>query len=555
MRGAGACLGAVLGAAFAAGSLGQGCREPVQAPSAPLPAAPPRADLALGRGLRSFTIGNRFAYIPPQCYVRTHGTHSAYGGPRNPCFVCHLHADPPNFANDEDLPASPLFPPGALDNRWTHEFDPAALRADAASDDDVLAYVRQSNYFDERGGLALAATIDELAKERPNVGFRGFRPDAWFSFDQDGFDRRPDGSYTGWRAFAYYPFPGAFFPTNGSMDDVLVRLDPIFQEDAEGRFDARVYAANLEIVLADARGSGEALPYVGRAGRAEPNARLPRAAGLFPRGTEFLHSVRYLDVDESGAVVLAARMKELRYARKEQWFSASELRQRSALESVEQARSVDGAVPHAWQFDRGISNGQGWLFQGYIEDADGALRPQSFEESLTCAGCHGGIGATTDSIFSFPRKLGREGEPSARAQGWFHANGPELRGVPEPRARDGAYEYTEYLARSGGADDFRDNEEVARRFFDEDGRIIERAAARLHEDVAYLLTPSRDRALALDRAAWAIAREQSFDRGRDSVLSPRTNVYAHVPPDAAATYGDAFGPVPVARARGARDGH
>jgi hypothetical protein len=546
-RSAGACLGAVLCAAFAAISLPRPSPASLRAPPT---AAPPRADLALGSGLRSFALGNRFAYIPPQCYVRTHGTHSAYGGAFNPCFVCHLHADPPNFANDEDLPSSPLFPAGAMVNRWTHEFDPARLPDGAVSDDDVLAYVRQSNYFDESGGLALAATIDKLAKERPNVGFRGFRPDAWFSFDEDGFDRGPDGSYTGWRAFAYYPFPGAFFPTNGSMDDVLIRLDPVFQENADGRFDARVYAANLEIVLADARGSGVALRYEGRAGRAEVSASLPRAAGLLPRGTEFLHSVRYLDVDEDGAVVLAARMKELRYARKEQWFSAEELRRRSAVEAIEQARSAEGAVPRAWQFDRGISNGQGWLFQGYIEGADGALRPQSFEESLTCAGCHGGIGATTDSVFSLPRKLGRDHGPSARAQGWFHPTGAELHGAPEPVTRDGAYEYTEYLARSGGGDDFRDNEEIARRFFDDEGRILDRSALRLHEDVAYLLIPSRERALALDRAAWAIVRDQSFVRGRDGVLSEKTNVYARVPAGAAATFSDAFGPVRVDRATG-----
>jgi hypothetical protein len=539
IRSAGACTGAVLCAAVAAGSLPQAHSGPRRAPPS---AVAPRDDLALGKGLRSFVLGNRFAYIPPQCYVRKQGTHSAYGGAFNPCFVCHVRADPPNFANDEDLAASPLFPPSAIDNRWTDEFDPAALGGGAVSDDDVLAHVRQSNYFEERGGLALSATIDGLAKERPNVGFRGFRPDAWFSFDEGGFDRRPDGSYTGWRAFAYYPFPGAFLPTNGSMGDVLVRLDPVFQEDAEGRFDASVYAANLEIVLADVRGSRAAFPYVGRAGRVDASAPLPRAAGLFPRGTEFLHSVRYLDVDESGEVVLAARMKELRYARKEQWFSASELRRRSELESIEQARGVDGAVPRAWQFDRGISNGQGWLFQGFIEDADGALRPQSFEESLTCAGCHGGIGATTDSIFSFPRKIGGEGGPSARAQGWFHATGPELRGAHEPLGRDGAYEYTEYLARSGGGDDFRDNEEVARRFFDEEGRVVDSAAARLHQDVAYLLVPSRERALALDRAAWAIAREQSFARGRESVLSPRANAYVRVPASAAATFGDALAP-------------
>jgi hypothetical protein len=36
----------------------------------------------------------------------------------------------------------------------------------------------------------------------------------------------------------------------------------------------------------------------------------------FPAGTELMHSVRYLDVDDSGRVVASPRMKELRYMRK-----------------------------------------------------------------------------------------------------------------------------------------------------------------------------------------------------------------------------------------------
>jgi hypothetical protein len=62
---------------------------------------------------------------------------------------------------------------------------------------------------------------------------------------------------------------------------------------------------------------------------------------------------------------------------------------------------------------------------------DGSLRPQSMEESTFCAGCHGGIGATTDSIFSFARKLGGR----APARGWFHWSQRDLRGIAERRAR------------------------------------------------------------------------------------------------------------------------
>ena len=45
-------------------------------------------------------------------------------------------------------------------------------------------------------------------------------------------------------------------------------------------------------------------------------AALPVRRGLYPEGTELLHSVRYLDPDAPG--LIAARMKELRYMKKVQ---------------------------------------------------------------------------------------------------------------------------------------------------------------------------------------------------------------------------------------------
>ena len=55
----------------------------------------------------------------------------------------------------------------------------------------------------------------------------GFTPDVEYAFDAAGFDHRPDGTTTGWRAFAYYPFPGTFFPTNGSLTCVANWLGPL----------------------------------------------------------------------------------------------------------------------------------------------------------------------------------------------------------------------------------------------------------------------------------------------------------------------------------------
>jgi hypothetical protein len=77
----------------------------------------------------------------------------------------------------------------------------------------------------------------------------------------------------------------------------------------------------------------------------------------------------------------------------------------------------------------GISNGKDWVLQGFIEDAAGILRPQTFEESSSCIGCHGGIGATIDSSFSYARKL----DVSAFQRGWFHWSQKDLKGINEPK--------------------------------------------------------------------------------------------------------------------------
>ncbi|HEX4445273.1 MAG TPA: hypothetical protein VH044_00995, partial [Polyangiaceae bacterium] len=271
-----------------------------------------------------------------------------------------------------------------------------------------------------------------------------------------------------------------------------------------------------------------ALHFVGRAAtRRLDGERLGFQAipGLLPLNTEFLHSVRYLDVAPDGAVRMAARMKELRYAKKVRWLSDAELARLVARENAEQSASPDGISYFVPQGDRGVYNGQGWLFQGFIEATDGALRPQSYEETVACVGCHGGIGATTDSIFSLPRKL----PPSSAAHGWFHWSQHGLAGTPEPRRRDGRYEYSLYLEMNRAGDELRENTEVLDRFFDGAGRLRPVEIARLHTDIGTLLLPSPARAIDLDRAYMAIVRDQGFVRGRDAVLGPAANVHERAP--------------------------
>jgi len=54
---------------------------------------------------------------------------------------------------------------------------------------------------------------------------------------------------------------------------------------------------------------------------------------------------------------------------------------------------------------------------------------------------------------------------------------------------------------------------------------------KLHDDIAYLLYPSRDRALTLNKACQVLGEEQSFIYGRDATVTPQANVHKTVRPD------------------------
>jgi hypothetical protein len=259
--------------------------------------------------------------------------------------------------------------------------------------------------------------------------------------------------------------------------------------------------------------------YVGRARALQKAGQFPIAPGLFPLHTEFFHSVRYLDVGPDGVVTMAPRMKEVRYARKAVWLTYDALKAHVELEAKATATNPERTHGVDWFREVGVGNGLGWYFQGFIEAQDGSLRPQSLEESAFCEGCHGGIGATVDGIFSFARKM--RGGPAA---GWFHWSQHDLRGISEPKRRDGQFEYTLYLREAGAGDELRSNGEVLTRFFDDHGELRPGEVKALHSDIARLLLPTPARALDLDRAYHAIVLDQSFDRGRDAVLAASANV-------------------------------
>jgi hypothetical protein len=377
-------------------------------------------------------------YVPPQCYTKTQ---DASGKAHNPCFTCHVDTPPPNYIKDGELQLGYSFGPPALQNRWTNLFVDRSAAVAAITDDEITAYVRQDNY----SGLLSSFAAPPSAWDRNHDGqFTGFVPDAAYRFDADGFDRKADGSLTGWRAYTSFPVPGGFWPTNGSFGDAMIRLPEIFRQDAAGKSSRDAYIANLAIVESliarhdvtipelderaldvDLDGNGKlgtaklaryrwapgggGMTYAGKAKAQQ--AQL--AAGLFPEGTELLHSLRYLDVKD-GQVVPAARMKELRYMRKSKWLSFGYLENQAMREAREKAESPKKRRVMLGDAEHGISNGAGWRLQGFIEDAQGALRPQTLEEHAFCIGCHSGVGATDDSVFSFGRKLTGEPQTTCR---------------------------------------------------------------------------------------------------------------------------------------------
>ncbi len=513
--------------------------------------------------LTSQVLVNKTAYIPSQCYTRTIDDQEQV---HNPCYTCHVPSSEPNYINDGDLQMGYTFAEYANTNHWSNLFEDRSARVADIDDTEILDYVRQSNYLDTQDRLILRQKLQQLPAGwdyNANGQWDGYLPDAHFRFNAQGFDIDPQGNPTGWRAFAYAPFLGTFWPTNGSTDDVLIRLPEVLRQDANGQYDSEVYRINLAIVEAMIRredvslaqpyqeqgvdlnkdgnafgqaqlirfdwapNEGRSMSYVGMGASAQQAGSLHLAAGLFPEGTEFLHSVRYIDLDESGEARMAPRMKELRYARKTGWMTYTQLQDFVLNEFKEKDDFPNRLKEVIGNVEYGVSNRMGWRYQGFIEDAQGELRPQTYEESVFCVGCHGGLGATTDTIFSFPRKFAGD-ELQA---GWYHWSQKGLRGQPEPLRSDGQHEYSYYLQQNHAGDEFRANPEVMARFFDTQGELIPTQIERLHGDMAYLLYPSRERALTLNKAYRVIVMDQDFINGRDATVSPPRNVHASVEPD------------------------
>ncbi|WP_416308201.1 hypothetical protein [Neptunicella sp. SCSIO 80796] len=496
-------------------------------------------------------------YIPAQCYTDPQVTKDTTA---NPCYACHTPSKRPNMLNDTDVQLVYGFPDSVLHNPWTNMFKDRREAIAAIKDQDILEYVRQNNYFDDNGEIRLAKRLQQQAKQfdtNNNGDWDGYIPDSYFNFDHQGFDHAPDGSYTGWRSYAYYPLPGSFMPTNGSTDDVSIRLAPAFRQNAQGQFDLPIYKLNLAIVEAMIREQDIGIPptdelplgvdldkdgqlaqasiikydwaplekrfmsYVGKAKEQLDAGDIHLAAKLFPEGTEFLHSVRYLDVNKQGQVGMAQRMKELRYARKTTWLNYYQWEVLVSAETKERHDFPGRTKKVRGSAEEGVGVAQGWVYQGFIEDRQGELRPQTYQEQVSCTGCHGGTGVMMDTNISFYRKLPQ----NSFQQGWYHWGQKSMAGIPEPkRESDAEYEYSYYLKNNPTGDEFRSNTEVQQRFFDKLGQPKKAMFERLHQDISVLMLPSTERALALNKAYKLIVAEQSFIRGKAPLLEPLDRV-------------------------------
>jgi hypothetical protein len=467
-------------------------------------------------------VFNAEAIIPPMCYTRTEGRH-------NPCYVCHQDQLPgrPNRMNDADLQQAYSFSELGTQNHWRNLFEDRSARVAAISDAEIVAWVSQDNY-------------SELAPRLRAEGFAGFVPDltnlalAAGAFDAEGFAR--DGSH--WVAFNYKPLPSTFWPTNGATDDVMIRLPAPYRETAEGVYARDVYEANLAILEArikglsrvsvhsvdekavgtDLDGDGElgVIAEISRVssfvGAASKHFTLPH---LYPLDTEFLHSVRYVGVDEAGNIHVPPRMKELRYMRKRFMLTSHQLIEAYRQEGYDKEL---GRLPgYVDREQYGLDNEMGWLVSGFIEDRHGRLRFNTYEENLFCMGCHTSIGSTIDNTFSFARKV--DG-----AEGWGYI---ELRGMPDaPNQGETRGEIATYLERAGGGGEFRSNPEMEARWFSAGAADAEKLAKA--RDVYDLITPSRERALELNKAYRVIVSDQDFIYGRDATVAPPPNVYEAV---------------------------
>lgn len=479
----------------------------------------------------SQTLENPEALITAMCYTKHDGRH-------NPCYVCHqneVHDGRANRMHDGVLQNEYAFSEFGWTNRWSNLFIDRSLKIAQISDTAIEQYVNTENY------TALAPMLK-------SKDFVGYVPDLQnyhlgaAAFDADGFAK--DGS--NWVAFNYKPLPSTFWPVNGSTDDVLIRLAKEFRINARGEYSKTVYQFNLAIVEAalknletitvpdlDENAIGADLNSDGKLGVVAQikrpahyvggAAHIPVETFLYPKYTEFLHSVRYVGSDQNGNIYNAPRMKELRYMIKERSYHEDvhpydKATLAKIYDDEAQKKGEGNNLPDFTSMEeKGVDNKMGWWLQAFIEDADGVLRPQNYEETFFCMGCHTNLGSTLDQTFAFARKV--DG-----AKGWGYIDLKKIIDVPNQNETQG--EYLTYMQRVGGASEFRAHNSIVDRYFDngEVNTTKVQAASSIYD----LITPTREEALRMSKSYKVLVESQDYIHGREGNGEPVQNVYAEI---------------------------
>jgi hypothetical protein len=371
--------------------------------------------------------------IPAQCWIET-----SYGT-QNACKYCHTnylteieHGNNWPIAEDQILFSFPS--PGLNKVLWSNIIHPEEIvkrleeeSIDLPQPDDpaILTYIRTDNWLatynitrgngdDSWNNLSHVdsefqlfpalnpADLFPYSEENPtDNGTHGY-------VDQEGFVRDRNNEYTGWRAINFFPY-AIFTPLTGSVSGIYIRLPREFMTK-EGEVDIEIYKKNLDLLVKNIKNENpDSEYYYGAASGIKVDK------GFYPIGTEFAHPLHYVDLNADGECgteldglndsnskdyefpgTRSKRVKEIRYMYK---WKEVDLDDISAKES-EGVPKVIGKEWKGW-----IDNNAGWVIAAYIEDRKGNLRPQTTEELCQCLGCHGEVGNTIDSVWSFQRKL------------------------------------------------------------------------------------------------------------------------------------------------------
>jgi len=368
--------------------------------------------------------------IPAQCWVET-----SYGT-QNACLYCHTnylaeikHGNAFPLGEDQILYSFPS--PDLNKVLWRNSIFPQEIverlqkEKIALPEREDVAYVRRDNWQSAFAKARAGSSTEWLNKQSAAfVLFPALNPQHLFPYrekdptrggthgfvDTNGFVRDEQEAFTGWRAINFFPY-GIFTPLSGSVSGIYIRLPRSFMIE-KGDFSGEIYQKNLDLLELNIKNrSYKETHYYGGA------SQVKVVRGFFPVGTEFAHPLHYVDLNADGEAdakvdgvvdnkgvafefpgTRSRRVKEMRYMYK--W-------KKVGIDNInEDAHYEDFVIGHEGQ--GWVDNNAGWLLSAFIEDRRGDLRPQTTEELMQCIGCHGKVGNTVDSVWSFQRKLPAE---------------------------------------------------------------------------------------------------------------------------------------------------